>query len=45
MKYKNFLILKKKFLNKYIENHALLLKKNYYNLTNYNLLIYFNTYG
>jgi hypothetical protein len=45
MYYKNFLLFKKVIIVKYLEAHSLLKKKNYYNINNYNLFIFFNFYG
>lgn len=45
MVFKNYLFIQKKFINQYTETHVKLRRKNYYNLNNYNLLIFFNKYG
>lgn len=45
MFFRDYLFIKKKVINKYIENHSLLKKKNFYNIDNYNIEIFFNNYG
>lgn len=45
MYYKNFLFFKKIYILQYLELHKKFHKRYYYNINNYNLLIFFNIYG